>query len=111
MANLEAVKKQLKIKSGVVQRLAKENKLYTKEVGDLITKQDGLKAKGAEEWDIKNAGKMIEESRKMVKDTATRLEQAAGGLEQLITEAKTIDQATELEEFTKAEQILAEARA
>jgi len=78
------INKQLKIKSGVVQRLTKENGLYRKEADELEAKKNKLTADGAEDWDIKNATKMMEESKKLIQDTFTRLEKAAKDLAVLI---------------------------
>jgi len=111
MSDTAAVKRQLKIKSGVVQRLAKETKLYAKETAQIVTKKVKLVADGADEWDIKNATKMVEESEKMVIDTKTRLDKAvldlkdfiksakeesglAADSEELVNAGKTIDEAT-----------------
>ncbi|KAF8203982.1 tubulin binding cofactor A [Pholiota molesta] len=102
MSDIAAVRRQLKIKSGVVQRLGKETKLYAKETTQLVTKKDKLVADGADEWDIKNATKMVEESDKMIIDTKTRLDKATSakedsGLaadEELIKAEKTIEEAT-----------------
>lgn len=79
-------------------RLLKENGLYTKEIEELGIRQQKFIAENREEWDIKNVvripcnleasfaiqikprdpqGKLIEESKKMVKDTHTRLGKAA----------------------------------
>jgi len=109
MSDTAAVKRQLKIKSGVVQRLAKETKLYAKETTQLVTKKDKLVADGADEWDIKNATKMIEESDKMVIDTKTRLDKAVADLKQLITSAKEESGLAADEELIKAEKTIEEA--
>jgi len=49
-----ALRKQLKIRAGVVKRLAKEQTLYTQENQDQKVKLDKLVADSADEWDIKN---------------------------------------------------------
>ncbi|KAF8910050.1 tubulin binding cofactor A [Gymnopilus junonius] len=90
MSDAAAVRRQLKIKTAAVQRLSKETKVYNEETSELETKLNKLKEKGndAEEWDIKNATKMVEESKKMIVDATTRLGKAAEDLQALITSAK-----------------------
>ncbi|KDR85640.1 hypothetical protein GALMADRAFT_234632 [Galerina marginata CBS 339.88] len=109
MSDIPAVKRQLKIKSGVVQRLAKETKLYRKETGQLETKLEKLVADAADEWDVKNARKMVDESNKMILDCTTRLGKAVEDLQALIKSAKeeTGLAATD-EDLVKAEQTIQE---
>jgi len=104
--DVAAIRRQLKIRSGVVQRLAKENKLYGEEAKQLEAKKNKFIAEGAEHWDISNATKMMEESKKMVHDTSTRLEKAVELLVAVITSAKGETQLTDDEELIKAEEIL-----
>jgi len=101
-----AIRRQLKIHSGVVQRLAKENRLYSAEADQLEAKKNKFIADGAEHWDISNATKMMEESRKMILDTSTRLEKAVEALVTLIKSAKGETELADDEELIKAEQIL-----
>jgi len=54
MSDVPAIRRQLKIRSGVVKRLAKEHVSYGKEAEELQRKVDNFIADGAEEWDIKN---------------------------------------------------------
>jgi len=112
MSDIPAVQRQLKIKSGAVQRLAKETKLYRKETGQLETKLGKLVVDGAEEWDIKNATKMVAESQKMILDTTTRLGKAVDDLQALIKSAKEESGfAADDEELLKAEKTVQEATA
>ena len=106
MADVAGVRKQLKIKSGVVQRLAKEYGLYQKEAEEQKKKVEKFIADGAEEWDIKNGKKMLEESEKMIQDTRGRLEKAADELKDLIDRSKRVDELKQDEELLKAEEIL-----
>ncbi|KAH6916661.1 tubulin binding cofactor A [Coprinopsis sp. MPI-PUGE-AT-0042] len=106
-----AIKKQLKIKTGVIQRLIKENALYKKEIEQGVLKRDKFIAEGAEEWDIKNAGKLIEESEKMVKDTATRLAAGVSDLRALVLGVRERGDMNEDEELLKAEEALETASA
>ncbi|KJA28463.1 hypothetical protein HYPSUDRAFT_705142 [Hypholoma sublateritium FD-334 SS-4] len=111
MSDTAAIQKQLKIKSGVVQRLAKEAKLYIKETGQLTTRKAKLVADGAEEWDIKNATKMVDESEKMEIDTKTRLDKAIADLKQLIVAAKEDAALKDNESLLKAEETINNATA
>ncbi|KAF8807954.1 tubulin binding cofactor A [Phlegmacium glaucopus] len=106
MSDIAAIRRQLRIKSGVVQRLTKENGLYRKEADQLEAKKNKFIADGAEHWDISNATKMTEESKKMIQDTFTRLKKAAEELAALITSAKKETGLINDEELIKAEDIL-----
>jgi len=55
MNDTAALRRKLKIHTGVVKRLNKEQVLYTKESEDQKTKLDKFIAGKAEDWDIKNA--------------------------------------------------------
>ncbi|KAF8347021.1 tubulin binding cofactor A [Amanita rubescens] len=103
-----AIRRQLKIKVGAMKRLNKENGLYKKEVEELKKKQDKLTAEKAEEWDIKNAGKMLEESSKLVTDSGTRRDKAAGELRDLVALAKQKAEMNGDDELVKAEEALKE---
>jgi len=111
MSDIAAIQKQLKIKSGVVQRLAKEAKLYIKETEQLTTRKTKLVADGAEEWDIKNATKMVAESEKMEIDTKTRVDKAIAELKQLVAAAKEEADLKESEALLKAEEAINSATA
>ncbi|KAJ7150216.1 tubulin binding cofactor A-domain-containing protein [Mycena filopes] len=108
-ADIAALRRQLKIKSGVTSRLKKEHELYQKELVDQKLRKDKLIADGAEEWDIKNAGKMMDESDKMIKDSGERFARAFGELRDLVVSAKKELALAEDEAFLKAEGILEEA--
>ncbi|KAJ6520294.1 tubulin binding cofactor A-domain-containing protein [Mycena sanguinolenta] len=111
MSDTAALRRQLKIKSGVTNRLKKELELYQKELVDQKIKTDKLIAAGAEEWDIKNSGKMTDESEKMIKDATERLAQAYHELRQLVVSAKENPDLAQDEDFLKAEGILEETAA
>jgi len=103
-----AIRRQLKIKLGAMKRLSKEHGLYKKEVEEQKKKLDRLKAEKAEEWDIKNAGKMLEESSKMVTDSETRRDKAAGELRDVVASAKQKAEMNGDDELIKAEEALKE---
>ncbi|KAG6846070.1 hypothetical protein H0H87_006434 [Tephrocybe sp. NHM501043] len=107
----DAARRQLKIKSGVVKRLSKEQTLYRKEAEQQQRKLDQFIAAGAEGWDINNGTRMMEEANKMIVDSANRLGKAAGELRDLIIEGKKNPDLVNDEELLKAEEILEEASA
>ncbi|KAJ7654180.1 hypothetical protein B0H17DRAFT_1100289 [Mycena rosella] len=108
MSDIPALRRQLKIKAGSASRLKKEHELYQKELADQKLKKGRLVAEGAEDWDIKNAGKMEDESEKMIKDAAARLAKVYGELRDLVVSAKKEPALAQDEEFLKAEGILEE---
>ncbi|KIP11705.1 hypothetical protein PHLGIDRAFT_437851 [Phlebiopsis gigantea 11061_1 CR5-6] len=83
MSDTAAIQRQLRIKTGVAKRLFKEHRSYILEAEQQKIKLDKFVADGAEDWDIKNAKRMLEESHKMVADTANRLGNAVQDLRQL----------------------------
>jgi len=95
--------KKLKIKTGVVKRLAKEQRLYAQENQDQKLKLDKFIADNAEEWDIKNGKRMLEESERMIKDTDKRLDAAVRELRDLIIESKADPVLSEAPELVNAE--------
>ncbi|THH10963.1 hypothetical protein EW145_g965 [Phellinidium pouzarii] len=78
-------KRQLKIKSGVVNRLFKEQNMYQNETIDLRTCVDKFVQDDAEAWDIKNGNNMLAESHKVLEETTTRLGNAVAELQELVT--------------------------
>ncbi|KAJ7665292.1 tubulin binding cofactor A-domain-containing protein [Mycena polygramma] len=109
MSDTAALRRQLKIKAGSTARLKKEHELYQKELVDQKLRKDKLVAEGAEEWHINNAGKMMDESEKMIKDAAERFGKAFEELRELVVSAKKDPELQEDEAFLKAEGILEEA--
>ncbi|KAJ6541908.1 tubulin binding cofactor A-domain-containing protein [Mycena capillaripes] len=106
-----ALRRQLKIKAGATSRLKKEHELYQKELADQKLKKDKLIADGADsdEWEVKNLGKMMDESEKMIKDSGERFGKAFEELRELIVSAKKDPDLAGDEAFLKAEGILEEA--
>ncbi|KZV84306.1 tubulin binding cofactor A [Exidia glandulosa HHB12029] len=109
MSDQAALKRQLKIKTGVVKRLLKELTVYKQELEDQQLKLDKFIADGAEDWDIKNGRNMLEESRKMIPHTQSRLEKAVIDLREVVVQAKLDTSMHELEEYIKADETLEEA--
>ncbi|KAF9654196.1 tubulin binding cofactor A [Thelephora ganbajun] len=99
-----ALRKQLKVKASVVKRLVKEQKYYTQENQDLKLKLDKLVANNADEWDIKNGRRLLEESEKMIADSNKRIGDAAQELRSLIMHSKADPALSEAEELLNAEE-------
>jgi len=108
--DVPAIRRQLKIKSGVVRRLEKELGTYRKEAEAQQRKLDHLKADGTAhedwEWNLKNGTRMMEESSKMIIDSVSRLQQAVYDLRTLVISATTVDELAQDEEFLKAKETL-----
>ncbi|KAI9434594.1 tubulin binding cofactor A-domain-containing protein [Lactarius indigo] len=113
MSSAEAIRKQLKIKSGVVKRYHKELALYNTEVVENKKKLESATAAdaggGEESWDVRNAKSLVRESENMVHDTATRLERAAGELDDLVKSTKGNAELEQDPELLNAEEVLAAA--
>ncbi|KAF8257476.1 hypothetical protein EI94DRAFT_1835627 [Lactarius quietus] len=137
MSNTEATRKQLKIKSGVVKRYQKELTLYNAEIVEhkqrlasataaaaasasaadeeeskevtsaVCYASPSWVAGGDEPWEVRNAKSLIRESENMVRDTATRLERAAGELGDLVKRAKENAELEQDAELLNAEEVLA----
>ncbi|KAG8949293.1 hypothetical protein FRC04_008895 [Tulasnella sp. 424] len=88
MSETAALQKQLKIKTGVVERLIKEVAVYRKEEENERKRVDKLVAEGAEGADLRNAEKILQEAQKMVPDAETRMKAAVHALRDVINSAK-----------------------
>ncbi|KDQ12762.1 hypothetical protein BOTBODRAFT_56561 [Botryobasidium botryosum FD-172 SS1] len=88
MSDIATIRRQLKIKTGVVKRLTKEVKVYEAEVEVLQKRLDKFIEESAEEWDIKNGRKVLEEGMKMIPDTQNRLSNYAKELVDIVGHAK-----------------------
>ncbi|CDO73167.1 hypothetical protein BN946_scf185007.g222 [Trametes cinnabarina] len=108
MSDVASLRKQLKIKTGSAKRLYKEHRLYQKEAEDLKRKLDQHIADNAEEWDIKNTRRMLEESGKMITDSATRLGAVVQEIRDLVVAAEQNPELAEDEELMKARETLEE---
>ncbi|KAH9983223.1 tubulin binding cofactor A [Russula vinacea] len=113
MSDSAATRRQLKIKAGVVKRYQKELALYRTEVVDnerklrSFTDTAAGTDEGGESWDVRNAASLVRESENMVRDTATRLERAAGELEDLLKSAKRNAELEQDPDLRDAETVLA----
>ncbi|KAI0673586.1 tubulin binding cofactor A [Trametes maxima] len=108
MSDAATLRKQLRIKSGSAKRLYKEHRLYQKEEEDLKRKLDKFVAEKAEDWDIKNTRRMLEESGKMITDSAERLGGVMQELRDLVLAAEHDPELAEDEELMKAREALEE---
>ncbi|WVQ96793.1 hypothetical protein IAU59_003900 [Kwoniella sp. CBS 9459] len=99
--NAQSVR-QLKIKTGVVKRLFKEESTYKQEVVDQIKVVEKLKADGADGADIRAAERVLRDSEMMVPRTRNQLEEAYQALEDLVEALKPETAIAETQEFTNA---------
>ncbi|XP_013909142.1 PREDICTED: tubulin-specific chaperone A isoform X1 [Thamnophis sirtalis] len=76
--------RQIKIKTGVVKRLAKEKVMYEKEARQQEEKIEKMKAEDGENYAIKKQTEILQESRMMIPDCQRRLEAAHSDLVQLL---------------------------
>ncbi|KAM6328945.1 tubulin-specific chaperone A isoform 2-T2 [Alca torda] len=78
--------RQIKIKTGVVRRLAKEKVMYEKEARQQEEKIEKMKAEACDDYGIKKQIEILQESRMMIPDCQRRLEAAHADLTQLLWE-------------------------
>ncbi|XP_019937342.1 tubulin-specific chaperone A [Paralichthys olivaceus] len=95
--------RQIKIKTGIVKRLAKEKVSYINEAKKQEEKVKSLKADGGDEYVIKKQVEVLQESKMMVPDCHRRLAKAHEDLNQLI---ETEEDLAESEEYKEARNVL-----
>ncbi|XP_041816433.1 tubulin-specific chaperone A [Chelmon rostratus] len=95
--------RQIKIKTGVVKRLAKEEVAYTTEAKQQEERVERLKAEGTDEYVIKKQVEVLQESRMMIRDCHRRLAAAHADLLQLL---ETEEDLEESEEYKEARNML-----
>ncbi|XP_050298021.1 tubulin-specific chaperone A-like [Anthonomus grandis grandis] len=98
----------LKIKTGVVRRLAKEKTVYEKEAEQQRNRIEKYKSEGRDEHDIKKQEEVLQESLMMVPDCQRRLFKAYEELKGILDTEQDL-KATE--EYTAAQKVLEEAKA
>ncbi|CAI2181663.1 8399_t:CDS:2 [Funneliformis geosporum] len=96
----------LKIKTGVVKRLYKEEKSYRKEVENQQKRIDKLTEDGTDEYTIAKQKEVLQESLNMIPDCQNRLKEAHKELQKLL-ENKDASW-NETEELRQAEEIFEE---
>ncbi|XP_060522001.1 tubulin-specific chaperone A [Cylas formicarius] len=99
--------KTLKIKTGVVKRLAKEKTVYEKEADQQRTRVEKFKAEGKDEHDIHKQEEVLQESLMMVPDCQRRLAKAYIELDGILNSEQDLK---ETEEYLTAQVVLEEAK-
>lgn len=99
--------RQIKIKTGVVKRLAKEKSAYQQECVKEEQKVEKMKTDGKDSHDIKKQQEVLEESRAMIPDCQRRLAVAWDDLSRLLETEGDLKEAVE---YAAAEQILEESK-
>jgi len=116
MSNSVAIgdsKRKLKIKTGALRRIHKELLSYEKEAEKQQSKIESLKAKGAEEHDIKQQEEVLTETLQMIPETTKRLETSVKDLEDFMNsiendvEAKVL---MESDDWKAATEVLADLK-
>ncbi|XP_027008715.2 tubulin-specific chaperone A-like [Tachysurus fulvidraco] len=95
--------RQIKIKAGIVKRLAKEEVFYIKEANEQEERVERLKAEAKDEYLIKKQVEVLQESKMMIPDCHRRLAMAHADLQQLLEMVVDLE---ELEEFKEARSLL-----
>uniref|UniRef100_H3BZZ9 Tubulin-specific chaperone A n=1 Tax=Tetraodon nigroviridis TaxID=99883 RepID=H3BZZ9_TETNG len=95
--------RQIKIKTGIVKRLAKEECTYKTETKQQEEKIERLKAEAADEYRHHKSSEVLQESKMMIHDSHRRLVAAHGALVQLLETEADLD---ESEEYKEAQNIL-----
>ncbi|WWC70616.1 uncharacterized protein I206_104567 [Kwoniella pini CBS 10737] len=94
--------KQLKIKTGVVKRLHKEESVYVKEVVDQKKVVKKMKDENAEGADIRAAERVLRDSEMMVPRTRKQLEEAVQSLDDLVTALQGEESISSSQEYKNA---------
>ncbi|KAK4883243.1 hypothetical protein RN001_006562 [Aquatica leii] len=97
----------LKIKTGVVRRLAKEKVVYEQEAEQQRHRIAKLKQEGKDEYDIRKQEEVLQESLMMVPDCQRKLSKAIDELKNIIDIELDLK---DLDEFQTAIKILEEAK-
>ncbi|KAK7895905.1 hypothetical protein WMY93_021230 [Mugilogobius chulae] len=95
--------RQIKIKTGIVKRLAKEEVAYINEAKQQEEKVERMKAEAGDDYMIKKQMEVLQESRMMIPDCHRRLAVAHADLTQLL---ETEEDLVEAEEYKEARNIL-----
>ncbi|XP_076641086.1 tubulin-specific chaperone A-like [Halictus rubicundus] len=98
----------LKIKTGVVKRLAKEKVMYEKEAAQQRERIQKLQEQDKDGYDVKKQEEVLQESLMMVPDCQRRLVKASEELKKIL---ETEQDLKEIEDYIEAEKVLQEAEA
>ncbi|XP_074033471.1 tubulin binding cofactor A [Leptinotarsa decemlineata] len=97
----------IKIKTGVVKRLAKEKTVYELEADQQKNRIEKLKGQGKDEYEIKKQEEVLNECQMMVPDCQRRLAVAFEELKQIL---ETEQDLKEDESYLTAQKVLEEAK-
>ncbi|XP_056632963.1 tubulin-specific chaperone A isoform X2 [Diorhabda carinulata] len=97
----------IKIKSGVVKRLAKEKIVYEREAEAQKVRIEKLKEQGKDEYELKKQDEVLNESLMMIPDCQRRLLVAYEDLKNILETEKDLEQT---EDYIAAQKILNEAK-
>ncbi|XP_046739325.1 tubulin-specific chaperone A [Diprion similis] len=96
----------LKIKTGVVKRLAKEKVTYEKEAAQQRDRIQKFKDQGKDEYDIRKQEEVLQESLMMVPDCQRRLVKAFEDLKKTLESEQDLK---ETEAYAEAEKVILDA--
>lgn len=97
----------IKIKTGVVKRLAKEKTVYEREAEQQKTRIQKYKDEGKDEYDIRKQEEVLNESLMMVPDCQRRLAVAYEDLNKILENELDLK---ETEDYLTAKKVLEEAK-
>ncbi|XP_022126383.1 tubulin-specific chaperone A [Pieris rapae] len=100
--------RQIKIKTGVVKRIAKEKVAYEKEAEQQKNKIQKIKDEGQDEHNIRKQEEVLQESLMMVPDCQRRLVKAFADLQTTLESEADLN---ENEDYITAQQVLKDAEA
>ncbi|KAB0802934.1 hypothetical protein PPYR_05120 [Photinus pyralis] len=99
--------KTLKIKTGVVRRLAKEKVVYEEEAEQQRARIEKFKQEGKDEYDIRKQEEVLQESLMMVPDCQRKLAKAIEELKNIIENELDLK---DLEDYQTAVKIIEDAK-
>ncbi|XP_071055400.1 tubulin-specific chaperone A [Onthophagus taurus] len=97
----------LKIKTGIVRRLAKEKVTYEQEADGQRERIERMRRDGKDEYDVKKQEEVLQESLMMVPDCQRRLVKAYDELKNILSAEQDLK---DKEEYLNAMRVLEEAR-
>lgn len=98
--------KTLKIKTGVVRRIAKEKVVYEREAEEQKQRIERYKQEGKDEYDVRKQEEVLQEALMMIPECKRRLMKACEDLRGIIKNEQDLK---ETEEFAAAAKVLEEA--
>ncbi|CAN9504349.1 unnamed protein product [Ophioblennius macclurei] len=99
----DPIARKIKIKTGIVKRLVKEENAYIKDVQQQEEKIERLKAEAGDEYVIKKQMEVLQESKMMIRDSHRRLAIAHADLQEVL---ETEEESAESEEYKEARTVL-----